>query len=74
MVPDALWGLLITTCIVAATHTISPNHWFGFVMLGRTRRWGIPKTLIVAGIADIGHVGNLDVLSLIAVWAGAALE
>ena len=50
MVNDALWVLLITTFIVAATHTLSPDHWFGFVMLGRTRKWGIPKTLTVTGI------------------------
>jgi len=73
MVDDALLVLLITTFIVAATHTLSPDHWFGFVMLGRTRKWGLPKTLTVAGIAGIGHVGTSIIISLVAIWAGAAL-
>ena len=54
MVNDALLVLLITTFIVAAIHTLSPDHWFGFVMLGHTRKWGTPKTLTVAGIAGTG--------------------
>jgi len=73
VINDALVVLLITTFIVAATHTLSPDHWFGFVMLGRTRKWGIPRTLTVAGIAGIGHVGTSVILSLVAIWAGAAL-
>ena len=73
MFNDALWVLLITTFVVAATHTLSPDHWFGFVMLGRTRKWGLSKTLTVAGIAGIGHVGTSAVISLVAIWAGAAL-
>ena len=60
MVNDALWVLLITTFIVAATHTLSPDHWFGFVMLGRTRKWGIPKTLTVAGICRCRARGHLS--------------
>ncbi len=73
MVDDALLVLLITTFVVAATHSLSPDHWFGFVMLGRTRNWGIPRTLTVAGIAGVGHVGTSVILSLIAIWAGTAL-
>lgn len=73
MIDDALLTLLVTTFIVAATHTLAPDHWFGFVMLGRTRKWGLPKTLTVAAAAGIGHVGTSIILSLIAIWAGAAL-
>jgi len=73
MFTGALWGLLGITFVVAATHTISPDHWFGFVMLGRSKKWGIPKTLAVASIAGIGHVGTSVILGFIAVWAGATL-
>ena len=73
MVDDALLVLLITTFVVAATHSLSPDHWFGFVMLGRTRKWGMTRTLTVAGIAGAGHVGTSVILSLIAIGAGAAL-
>jgi len=73
MFNDALLGLLITTFVIAATHSISPDHWFGFVMLGRTGNWGLPKTLAVATVAGIGHVGTSVILSLIAIGAGAAL-
>ena len=59
MVNDALWVLLITTFIVAAIHTLSPDHWFGFVMLGHTKKWGIQKTLLVAGIAGHRTRGHL---------------
>lgn len=72
-ISGALWGLLITTFIVAVSHTISPDHWFGFVMLGRSKKWGLPKTLTVAGIAGFGHVATSAILGLIGVWAGATL-
>lgn len=72
-ISGALLALLITTFVVAATHSLSPDHWFGFVMLGRSKKWGIPKTLGVASIAGIGHVGTSVVLGLLAVWAGETL-
>ena len=72
-ISGALWGLLITTFVVAATHTVSPDHWFGFVMLGRAKKWGLGKTLTVASIAGVGHVGTSVILGLIGVWAGAEL-
>lgn len=73
MFDAALWGLLGITFLVAATHTISPDHWFGFVMLGRAKKWGLGKTLAVASIAGIGHVGTSVILGLIGVWVGATL-
>ncbi len=29
-----VWTLLVATFTLAATHTVSPDHWFPFVMVG----------------------------------------
>ena len=34
-----LWTLIVATFTLATTHTVSPDHWFPFVMVGRANKW-----------------------------------
>jgi putative Mn2+ efflux pump MntP len=71
-----LWALMAATFILAATHTVSPDHWFPFVMVGRANRWKVSWVLGLAILAGIGHVGTSVAIGLIGVFAekGASKE
>jgi hypothetical protein len=64
-----LWTLLIATFTLAATHTVSPDHWFPFVMVGRANKWKTSWVLLLALLAGIGHVGTSVAIGLIGVFA-----
>jgi ABC-type nickel/cobalt efflux system permease component RcnA len=71
-----LWALLLATFILAVTHTVSPDHWVPFVMVGRAKRWRTSVVLGLAGLAGMGHVGTSVAIGLIGVFAeqGASRE
>lgn len=41
----------------ALLHTLIPDHWLPFVLIGNARRWSITETLVVSGFAALVHVG-----------------
>jgi len=64
-----LWTLMIATFTLAATHTVSPDHWFPFVMVGRANKWKVSWVLGLALLAGIGHVGTSVFIGLVGVFA-----
>jgi len=56
---------------VAVLHSLSPDHWLPFVMLGRSRNWVFQRTLGFAGLAGTAHVGTSIIIGLIGVALGA---
>jgi hypothetical protein len=66
--------ILTGTVLLAATHTISPDHWFPFVMIGRANKWSIPHILLLATLAGIGHVGTSVVIGMMGVFASKELS
>ncbi len=64
-----LWTLLIATFTLAATHTVSPDHWFPFVMVGRASKWRLSWVLLLALIAGAGHVCTSVAIGLVGVFA-----
>jgi ABC-type nickel/cobalt efflux system permease component RcnA len=63
-----LWTLMIATFTLAVSHSINPDHWFPFVMVGRANKWKISWVLALAVIAGIGHVGTSVVIGLVGVF------
>jgi len=63
------WTLLTATFILAATHTVSPDHWFPFIMVGRANKWKVSWVLGLAILAGIGHVGTSVFIGLMGVFA-----
>lgn len=41
-------ALFAVTFSIAFFHTMSPDHWVPFVMVGRSQKWPILKTELVA--------------------------
>jgi ABC-type nickel/cobalt efflux system permease component RcnA len=70
------WALMAATFVLATTHSVNPDHWFPFVMVGRAKRWKTSWVLALACIAGIGHVGTSVVIGLTGVFAkkGTAKE
>ena len=50
--------LLVVSSAVVLTllHTILPEHWMPFVLVGKAQNWSIKKTLTISAIAGAGHV------------------
>jgi ABC-type nickel/cobalt efflux system permease component RcnA len=64
-----LWTLLAASFILAATHSVSPDHWFPFVIVGRAQQFKTSGILALACLAGIGHVSTSMIIGLIGVFA-----
>jgi hypothetical protein len=68
------WTLMVATIVLASTHTVSPDHWFPFVMVGRANKWKTPWVLALATLAGLGHVLTSVAIGLVGVFAEAGLS
>jgi ABC-type nickel/cobalt efflux system permease component RcnA len=62
--------LLVTAAATAAFHTLIPDHWLPFVLVGRARGWTARTTALVSGVSAIVHVTLSAALGLLAIQAG----
>jgi hypothetical protein len=64
-------GILITAAAsTAAVHTLVPDHWLPFVLLGRAQRWSLLKAAWIAGLSALVHVCISLALGALALGAG----
>ena len=49
----ALASVAVSTALF---HTLIPDHWLPFVLIGNARRWSVAVTLVVSGFAALVHV------------------
>jgi len=70
---EELWMLMGLALTVAVLHSLNPDHWLPFVMLGRSKNWKFQRTLGFAGLAGTAHVGTSIIIGLIGVALGAVL-
>lgn len=63
--------LLGTAVSTAAFHTLIPDHWLPFVLVGRARGWSLPRTAAVSGASAAIHALLSLLLGLLAVAIGA---
>jgi len=68
------WTLMAATLILASTHTVSPDHWFPFVMVGRANKWRLSWVLALATLAGLGHVLTSVAIGLVGVFAEKGLS
>jgi hypothetical protein len=74
--------LLLTAVATAAFHTLIPDHWLPFVLIGRARNWSGRTTGVVAGFSALLHTGLSVGLGAVAIvvgfgaarWVGEGLE
>lgn len=65
--------LSATAAAVAVVHTAAgPDHYLPFIALGRARSWSLRKTLAVAAVCGVGHIGASLALVVLALLVGRA--
>ena len=62
--------LLATTAATAAFHTLIPDHWLPFVLVGRARGWSARTTALVSGFSAFVHTALSIALGLLALRLG----
>jgi ABC-type nickel/cobalt efflux system permease component RcnA len=68
---DATLSLLLATAVSTALfHTLIPDHWLPFVLIGRARGWSGRTTAAVSGLSAGIHVALSAALGLLAVLVG----
>ena len=64
--------LLTTTAATAAFHTLIPDHWLPFVLVGRARGWSARTTALVSGLSALVHTLLSIGLGIVALAIGQA--
>jgi len=64
------YALLSTALGTALFHTLIPDHWLPFVLIGRARNWSVAYTVIVSGFSAVVHVVFSLLLGLLALTLG----
>lgn len=64
--------LLLTAAATAAFHTLIPDHWLPFVLVGRARGWSARTTAAVSGLSAVVHTALSVALGVAALRLGEA--
>jgi nickel/cobalt exporter len=62
--------LLISAAATAAFHTLIPDHWLPFVLVGRARGWGARTTAFVSAFSALVHAALSAALGALALVLG----
>src|SRR3989338_7756246 len=65
--------LLASTFSIALLHSLAPDHWMPFAIIGKAQGWSKRKLLLIAFVSGIGHVGSTILLGTIGILLGFSL-
>ena len=72
---DGTSVLVGTTAVVAIVHALlGIDHSLPFIVLGRSRRWPLRRTIAVTVICGVGHVASSVVIGAVGAAAGVTLD
>lgn len=66
--------LLLSTLSIGFFHSLAPDHWVPFVMIGRSSNWSKRKLTWVTFLSGIGHVGSSILLGSVGILLGLTLS
>eukprot|EP00735_Rhodelphis_limneticus_P011273 TRINITY_DN4355_c0_g1::TRINITY_DN4355_c0_g1_i1::g.21227::m.21227 TRINITY_DN4355_c0_g1::TRINITY_DN4355_c0_g1_i1::g.21227 ORF type:complete len:281 (+),score=39.00,DsbD_2/PF13386.1/0.019,DUF3671/PF12420.3/3.7,DUF3671/PF12420.3/2.1e+02 TRINITY_DN4355_c0_g1_i1:69-911(+) len=66
-------SILTTTASVSLAHTLLPNHWLSFSLVGRAQHWTLSRTLTITAIGGLGHVTTTYSLGLLLSYLGSTI-
>lgn len=66
------YALVATAVGTALFHTLIPDHWLPFVLIGRSRGWTVGRTALISGFSAIVHTVLSFLLGAAAVLIGQA--
>jgi ABC-type nickel/cobalt efflux system permease component RcnA len=67
---STVYMLLSTAGATALLHTLIPDHWLPFVLIGRAQRWSGTTTALVSGVSAAIHVALSVALGLLTLGIG----
>ncbi len=70
MAADRASLLLMTAVATAAFHTLIPDHWLPFVLVGRARSWSAGVTAAISGLSALVHAALSAGLGVVSLGAG----
>jgi sulfite exporter TauE/SafE len=74
MTPTLL-ALILTAVTISIAHTATgPDHYLPFIVLARSRKWGLAYTILLTTVCGIGHVLSSVLLGLLGVFLGWQLD
>jgi len=63
-----------TAATLGFVHTLlGPDHYLPFIVIGRARRWALPKTLFISFLCGLGHVLSSVVIGFAGIALGIAI-
>ena len=65
--PSVLVGTAVATALL---HTLIPDHWLPFVLIGRARNWSVTTTAVVSGVSAVIHALLSALLGAVAIAIG----
>jgi len=65
--PSVLVGTAVATALF---HTLIPDHWLPFVLIGRARNWSVTTTAVVSGVSAVIHALLSALLGVLAIAIG----
>lgn len=69
-----IWVLAGTAASLGFVHTLlGPDHYLPFIVIGRARRWALPKTLFISFLCGLGHVLSSVVIGFVGIALGIAV-
>ena len=66
--------LLASTVSIAFLHSLAPDHWMPFAVIGKAKKWSRPKLILITLISGIGHVGSSILLGSLGLFLGLGLS
>lgn len=70
MSETTLYALLSTAALTALVHTLIPDHWLPFVLMGRSQGWSARTAALVSGLSALLHTALSLALGLLAIAIG----
>lgn len=70
MSDSTTYALLSTAAATSVLHTLIPDHWLPFVLIGRARGWATGTVALISGISALIHVLLSLLLGLLALAVG----
>ena len=63
-----------TAATIGFVHTLlGPDHYLPFIVIGRARRWALPKTLFISFFCGLGHVLSSVIIGFVGIALGIAI-
>ena len=67
--------LIASAFVLGVVHTLAgPDHYIPFLALSRTRRWSLPRTLLITASCGLGHVAGSILIVPLALALGLSLD